>query len=163
MGQAAGAPWWGRRKPVTPRRPMPSDDGERRALIKPISETADTVTVRRADYEALLSALADAGRRLTDAEQAKETARKRAHELANRMMTLEAAAEEGRGTKEQLKDAGEQLAGLHDLLVDAERRLAEAENGRRTTQERLDAQDRAEAKRRGKGRWTRLRAVWREE
>jgi hypothetical protein len=59
---------------------MPSNDGERRALIRPIGETADTVTVRRADYEALLSALADAGRRLTDAEQAKETARKRTHE-----------------------------------------------------------------------------------
>ena len=79
------------------------------------------------------------------------------------MMTLEAAAEERQETKERLKDAGEQLAGLHNLLVDAERRLAEAENGRRTTQERLDAQDQAQAERRGKGRWTRLRAVWREE
>ena len=142
---------------------MPSDDGERRALVRPIGETADTVTVRRADYEALLSALADAGRRLTDAEQAKKTARKRAHELANRMMTLEAAAEERQETKERLKDAGEQLAGLHNLLVDAERRLAESDTARRTTQERLDAMDRADAERRGQGRWARLWAAWWEE
>ena len=107
--------------------------------------------------------MADAGRRLTDAEQAKETARKRAHELANRMMTLEAAAEERQETKERLKDAGEQLAGLHNLLVDAERRLAESDTARRTTQERLDAMDRADAERRGQGRWARLWAAWWEE
>jgi hypothetical protein len=91
--------------------------------------------------------------RLVEAEQVKEAARKRAHELANRMMRLEAEAEEGRETKER-------LTGLDRLLADAEHRLAEAEQGRRTAQERLDAQDRADVARRGKGRWARLRAAW---
>ena len=94
--------------------------------------------------------------RLAEAEQVKEAARKRAYELADRMMTLEAAEEEGRETKER-------LTVLDGLLADAERRLAEAEHGRRTAQERLDAQDRSEVERRGKGRWARLRAAWRGE
>ena len=94
--------------------------------------------------------------RLAEAEQVKEAARKRAHELANRMMRLEAEAEEGRETKER-------LTGLDRLLADAEHRLTEAEQGRRTAQDRLDAQDRAEVERRGKGRWARLRAAWRGE
>ena len=38
---------------------MQSDD-ERRAPIRPIGETADTVTLQRADYEALLRELDDA-------------------------------------------------------------------------------------------------------
>jgi hypothetical protein len=100
--------------------------------------------------------LTDAEHRLAEAEQVKEAARKRAHELANRMMTLEAAAEEGKETKER-------LTGLDRLLADAERRLAEAEQGRATAQERLDAQDRAEVTRRGRGRLARLRAAWRGE
>jgi chromosome segregation ATPase len=93
---------------------------------------------------------------LAEAEQAREAARKRAHELANRMMKLEAEAEEGRETKER-------LASLDGLLADAEQRLAESDTARRTTQERLDAMDRADAARRGKGRWARLQAAWRGE
>jgi hypothetical protein len=94
--------------------------------------------------------------RLAEAEQIKEAARKRAHELANRMMTLEAAAEQGREAKER-------LTGLDSLLADSERRLAESDTARRTAQERIDAMDRAEVARRGRGRWARLRAAWRGE
>jgi hypothetical protein len=103
------------------------------------------------------TARADAEKaRADEAEQVKEAARKRAHELANRMMRLEAEAEEGRETKER-------LTGLDRLLADAEHRLTESDTARRTTQDRLDAMNRADTARRGKGRWARLRAAWRGE
>jgi hypothetical protein len=110
----------------------------------------------RAEIVAIEAKLTAATARAEEAEQVRDAARKRAHELANRMMRLEAEAEEGRETKER-------LTGLDRLLADAEHRLTEAEQGRRTAQERLDAQYRAEVERRGKGRWARLRAAWRGE
>jgi hypothetical protein len=60
-------------------------------------------------------------------------------------------------------DLEARIAGLHDLLADAEHRLVDAERGRTTALEQLDAMDRAETERRGKGRWARLRAAWRGE
>jgi hypothetical protein len=103
------------------------------------------------------TARADAEKaRADEAEQVRDAARKRTHELANRMMRLEAEAEEGRETKER-------LTGLDRLLADAEHRLTQAEDARRAAQERVDAQDRAAIARQGRGRWARLRAAWRGE
>jgi hypothetical protein len=83
-----------------------------------------------------------------------------------------AAAEARAAEVEQLRAAIEaehthgadleaRIAGLHGLLADAEHRLVDAERGRTTALEQLDAMDRAETERRGKGRWARLRAAWR--
>jgi hypothetical protein len=87
--------------------------------------------------------------KLAEAEAVREAARKRAHELANRVQVLQGA--------------DDRIAGLRDLLADAERRADAAENGRKAALEHADAMDRAEIERRGKGRWARLRAAWRGE
>ena len=94
--------------------------------------------------------------KLAEVEKVKEAARKRAHELSNRMMVLEAGAE-------RAQEATERASGLDRLLADAERRLSDAEQSRATAVGRLDAMDRADAARRGRGRWARLRAAWRGE
>jgi hypothetical protein len=60
-------------------------------------------------------------------------------------------------------DLEARITGLHDLLADAEHRLVDAERGRTPALAQLDAIDRADAARRGKGRWARLRPAWRGE
>ena len=118
------------------------------------TQTRADMAVTRAD--GLRDAITVLEVKLAKAEAVRDAARKRAHELANRMMILEAAAEQGR-------EAMERLTELDGLLVDAERRLAESDTARRTALERIDAMDRAEIARRGRGRWARLRAAWRGE
>jgi len=79
-----------------------------------------------------------------------------------------------RGEIEALKGQVEALRTLADAsgakLVDAEARLAAAEEARRqaraeaqSAQERADALARAEDTRKARGRWSRLRAAWRGE
>jgi CheY-like chemotaxis protein len=118
------------------------------------AQTRADMAMTRAD--GLRDAITALEAKLAKAEAVRDAARKRAHELANRMMILEAAAEQGR-------EAMERLTELDGLLVDAERRLAESDTARRTALERIDAMDRAEIARRGRGRWARLRAAWRGE
>ena len=120
-------------------------DGRVRADV---AQTRADIAVTRAD--GLRDAITVLEVKLAKAEVVRDAARKRAHELANRMMILEAAADRGR-------EARERLTGLDGLLADAERRLAEAEQGRRIAQGRLDAQDRAAVARQGRGLLARLR------
>jgi hypothetical protein len=85
-----------------------------------------------------------------------------------------AAAEAGAAEVPQLRaavdaehshgiDLEARIAGLHDLLADAEHRLTEAEGAKETALRLTEAMEQAEAERRGKGRWARLRSAWRGE
>jgi hypothetical protein len=98
----------------------------------------------------------------------------RADGLRDQLTAVEAKrteAEQGRAeaehdraeVDERATDAIERAAGLDSLLADAERRLTAAESARKSSQERIDALDRAEIARQGRGRWARLRAAWRGE
>jgi hypothetical protein len=119
-----------------------SAENERRAAESRV-ETANARADRLHDAVTVLEV------KLTEAEVVKEAARKRAHELANRVLVL--------------LSAEDRVAGLRDLLAEAERRAADAEDGRKAVLAHSDALDRAEFERRGKGRWARLRAAWRGE
>jgi hypothetical protein len=146
---------------------------------------ADAAEIDRRAAEARADA-ADADRRVAQAradaaEGRAHRAEERAAELRGRLDGLQAEAERTRTETQEGQEAAhtaERLAevervradeeaaratGLDRLLADAEHRLTEAEQGRATAQERLDAMDRADVARRGKGRWARLRAAWRGE
>jgi hypothetical protein len=57
----------------------------------------------------------------------------------------------------------DRVEGLRELLAEAERRAAVAEDGRKAVLRHADAMERAEFERLGRGRWARLRAAWRGE
>jgi hypothetical protein len=57
----------------------------------------------------------------------------------------------------------DRVEGLRELLAEAERRAADAEDGRKAVLQHADAMERAEFERQGRGRWARLRAAWRGE
>jgi hypothetical protein len=153
----------------------------REAHAREIGLLTEALAVERSRVDALMKAsdgqrdqIAAAEAELAAEKVRAEAARNRANELANGVMTLEVAAEqareaakaaEGQTEAERVRadDEATRAGGLDRLLADAEHRLTEAEQGRATAQERLDAMDRAEVARRGKGRWARLRAAWRGE
>jgi hypothetical protein len=95
--------------------------------------------------------------RADEAEQVREAARKRAHELANRAMALEGAADRAEAEADALRTEVTLIQATK--LATAEQAHAAAQ----AAQERLDAMRRADAERRGQGRWARLRAAWRGE
>jgi DNA-binding NtrC family response regulator len=116
------------------------------------AQTRADMAVTRAD--GLREAITVLEVKLAKAEAVSDAARKRAHELANRVLILQGA--------------DDRVAGLRDLLADAEcraadaeRRAADAEDARETALTHADAMERADAERRGRGLPARLRDAWR--
>jgi CheY-like chemotaxis protein len=85
--------------------------------------------------------------KLAKAEAVRDAARKRAHELANRVQVLQGAAD--------------RVASLRYLLADAERRAADAEDARETALQHADAMERAEFERAARPLCRRLADAWR--
>jgi hypothetical protein len=151
----------------------------REAHAGEIHRLTEALTVERSRVDALLKAGDDHRAEIVaiEAKLAAETARaddarRQVHELASRVMALQGEADREREAAKAAErqteaehthgiDLEARITGLHDLLADAEHRLVDAERGRTTALEQLDAMDRAEVARRGKGRWARLRAAWR--
>ena len=119
------------------------------ALLKDAVSRADRAEQGRDGERARADALRDraqaateAERRADQAEQGREAARKRAHELANRLLVVQGAADRSEELTAQVKAA-----------------KAEA----REAEDRAEELRLADAARRGRGRWARLRAAWRGE
>jgi hypothetical protein len=108
------------------------------------TRTGADMAVTRAD--GLREAITMLEVKLAKAEAVREAAHKRAHELANRVQVLQRA--------------NDRIADLHDLLANAERRAADAEDARTTAPTHADAMERADAERRGRGLLARLWDAW---
>ena len=82
------------------------------------------------------------------------------HAAIERMDAATARAEVAETRQRWTED---RVEGLRELLAEAERRAAVAEDGRKAILRHADAMERAEFERLGRGRWARLRAAWRGE
>ena len=109
---------------------MPSDD-KRRAPIRPIGETADTVTLQRADYEALVSKLEDAEDRLAVLEHRVATQERPGAEMLTREEADQLIAGEN-PIRLWREKRGLKLRGLAGMAGISHSLLAEIEVGTKT-------------------------------